>query len=104
MDCKPSENVIHQIKNSKNFNSLVDELIPDEELYGLCKGCYQPNTRKFWCQPCNSQRFQRNFNNWSSSNQKIDELIQKYQLEAINRHSVLEWIPYDKFTNIKYLA
>src|SRR4051795_13529611 len=115
---KLSEGVINQIKNfkftycinsplTKEQSLLIDKLIPNEELkerykkYGLCKECNQPNTantRIFtwgWCKSCNSKHFQRDFRNWTSGNSKIDEFIQKYQLEAINPEKILEWIPYN---------
>ena len=71
---------------------------------GICKECNQPNTGENWCQSCNSKRFQQDFNKWTSGNQGIDKFIQKCQLEATSRQGILEWVPYDKFTNIEYLA
>src|SRR4051812_35364316 len=90
--------------------SLIDELIPNEELrerykkYGLCGECSQPNTGIPWCQSCNSKHFQQDFNKWTSGNKEIDEFIQKFQLNATRIEEVLEWIPYEKFRNIEYLA
>src|ERR1044072_7287217 len=78
--------------------------------YGLCEECSQPKTGNNrynqypWCQSCNSKRFQQEFNKWTSGNKEIDKFIQKFQLNATNRHEVLEWIPYDRFENIEYLA
>ena len=34
----------------------------------------------------------------------IDEFIQKFQLNATCWEEVLEWIPYEKFSDIEYLA
>ena len=121
MDSKLSEDIINQIKNFGRYLTqkqelLIDKLIPNEELknrykkYGLCKECNQPNNgrqdfiKSVWCQSCNSKHFQQDFNKWTSGNQAIDEFIQKCQLEAINPEKILEWIPYDKFINIEYLA
>ncbi|POG67215.1 hypothetical protein GLOIN_2v1481736 [Rhizophagus irregularis DAOM 181602=DAOM 197198] len=75
-----------------------------EKKYGKCFECKQVNTQKEWCQICNSKRFQQNFGNWTSGNDDIDKLIQNTQLTARNRYQVLEWIPYDRFYNIKYVA
>ena len=69
-----------------------------------CKECKQPNTDNRWCQSCNSKRFQQNFKNWTSGNHNIDTLIKRAQLEAKNCKGVLEWIEYDRFENVKYLA
>src|ERR1700733_10969686 len=72
--------------------------------YGLCKKCIRPNTGYNWCQSCNGKRFQQNFQNWTSGNHDIDELIQRTQLDAKNHKEILEWIEYDRFENIEYLA
>ena len=116
---KLSDDVINQIKDfgylclTQEQKSLIDELIPNEELrerykeYGLCKECSQPNTGYYddgWCQSCNSKHFQQDFNKWTSGNKEIDEFIQKFQLNATHYEEVLEWIPYEKFSDIEYLA
>src|ERR1044072_3472456 len=114
---KLGEDVINQIKDFPEYDYqsseqqlLIDELIPNEELreqykkYGLCEECSQPNTSRWWCQSCNSKHFQQEFNKWTSGNKEIDEFIQKFQLNATNLNEVLEWIPYDRFENIEYLA
>src|ERR1043166_5949937 len=125
---KLGKDVINQIKDFKpNYcyhfpfydsfteeqKSLIDELIPNElreryKKYGLCEECSQPNTGRYlsylWCQSCNSKHFQQEFNKWTSGNKEIDEFIQKFQLNATNHLEVLEWIPYDRFENIEYLA
>ena len=123
MALKLSEDVINQIKDftephygydcpfydhlTQEQKSLIDELIPNEELreryknYGLCKECSQPNTGENWCQSCNSKHFQQDFDKWTSGNKEIDEFIQKFQLNATCLQEVLEWIPYEKFSDIK---
>ena len=130
---KLSDDVINQIKDfpkpdyyynlpfynhlTEEQKSLIDELIPNEELrerykkYGLCKECSQPNTgisyyRNWtgWCQSCNSKHFQQDFNKWTSGNKEIDEFIQKFQLNATRYEEVLGWIPYENFKDIEYLA
>ena len=113
---KLSDDVINQIKDftyhhlTEEQKSLIDELIPNEELrerykkYGLCKECSQPNTGQNWCQSCNSKHFQCDFNKWTSGNKEIDEFIQKFQLNATRYEEVLEWVPYEKFSDIEYVA
>src|SRR5947207_3299070 len=85
-----SDNVFEQIKDfrwrflSEEQKSIIDKLIPDEELkecyrkHGLCKECKQLKNAYDWCQ-CN---FQRNFKNWTSGNNDVDKFIQKAQLKA----------------------
>jgi hypothetical protein len=118
MVLKLSEDVINQIKDfpeyyyyqSNEQKSLIEELIPNEKsreqykIHGLCKECCQPNTGCKWCQYCNSKHFQQDFNKWTSGNKEIDEFIQNFQLNATRCEEVLEWIPYEKFSGIEYLA
>src|SRR5688572_25155382 len=115
-EIKLSDDVFDQIKDfdheelTEEQKLLIDKLILNEELkerykkYGLCKECKQPNTGILWCQLCNAKRFQQNFKNWTSGNRDIDELIQKSQLKAKNYNEFIEWIEYDGFEDIKYLA
>src|SRR5947208_6289078 len=72
--------------------------------YGLCPECNKPNTHYDWCNQCNAKRFQQDFPNWTSGNKYIDNFIQESQLNAKRDKEVLEWIPYNRLTNIKYLA
>ena len=115
-EIKLSDDVFEQIKDFNIYHLteeqklLIDKLILNEELKnqykenGLCEWCKQPNTFYGWCQSCNGKRFQQNFQNWTSGNHDIDELIQRTQLDAKNNVEILEWIEYDRFENIEYLA
>ena len=122
-EIKLSDDVFEQIKDFVHYdlteeqNLLIDKLILNEELkerykkYGLCEECKQPNTGNSgknssytWCQPCNAKRFQQNLQNWTSGNHDIDEFIQKAQLKATYYDEILEWIEYDRFENVEYLA
>jgi hypothetical protein len=54
---------------------------------------------------CNAIHFQYNFENWTSNNNDIDKFIQDSQLSAHNdAKKALEWIPYNRFQNINYIA
>ena len=54
---------------------------------------------------CNVKRFQQNFKNWTSGNNVIDKFIQNTQLSAHSKsEKALEWIPYYKFYDIKYIT
>ncbi|PKK60809.1 kinase-like protein [Rhizophagus irregularis] len=67
-------------------------------LYDKCKKCDNI---------CNAIHFQQNFDNWTSSNDDIDKYIQNTQLleHTYNRViNALEWIPYDRFYDTKYIA
>ena len=78
---------ITQDPENKNYLIVFDE---------KCKKC------KNICYACH---FEQNFGNWTSGNNDIDEFIQYTQLSAHNNVSeALEWIPYNKFYNIKYIT
>ena len=73
----------------------------------LCEECNQEYTGVDWCFACNAkhfQHFQQNFEKWSSGNVDIDKFIQDTQLSANKRFKALEWIPYDRFYDIEYIA
>src|SRR5688500_13517678 len=54
---------------------------------------------------CNSIRFQQKFIDWTSGNDDIDKFIQNTQLSAHKDvKEALEWIPYDRFYDIEYIA
>jgi hypothetical protein len=57
----------------------------------------------YWCQHCNSKRFQQNFDKWTSGNEHVDRFIRESQMGR-NYDEVLEWIPYNRLRNIQYLA
>src|SRR5438874_8191887 len=95
-----TENSISELEvDMKNDNTLRVT-----NKYGLCPECNKPNTDYKWCNQCNAKRFQQEFPNWTSGNIYINNFIQESQLNAKSRYHVLEWIPYNRLTNIKYLA
>ena len=72
--------------------------VADEELNEICKECNYK---------CNAKRFQQNFKNWTSGNNDIDKFIKDSQLSTHSWDDLLEaleWIPYDRFYDIKYIA
>ena len=71
---------------------------------GKCPECNQEKTYYNWCKTCNSKRFRNDFNNWTSGNDKIDKFIQDAQLNANYSWDVIEWIPYDRFKDVKQIG
>lgn len=67
----------------------------------ICPACKQQNTQRGWCQPCEIKRFKDDFHNWTSGNNDLDNIIRHSQLNTTGPLMFLEWIPYDKFENIK---
>src|SRR6266487_5036463 len=68
-----------------------------------CSECNQ-NYNGLYCKPCNSGHFRDNFQNWTSGNDPIDNLIQESQLNANDTTEFLEWIEYSNLENIEHLA
>ncbi|UZO14403.1 uncharacterized protein OCT59_005860 [Rhizophagus irregularis] len=72
-----------------------------------CKKCGEIYTKinYKWCEPCQINDLKQNFTNWTSGNEKIDELIQEMQLK-INKHNdvIIEWIPFKQFVDIKKIG
>jgi hypothetical protein len=107
-----NDDVFEQIKDFNHLylteeqSLLIDQLILNEELKerykynGLCEECKQPKISLAWCR-C---KFQQNFKNWTSGNYEVDRFIQKAQLKAKKYTEILEWIEYDRFENVEYLA
>jgi hypothetical protein len=57
-----------------------------------------------WCNPCESSSFASKFQEWTSENHDLDIIIQNSQLNAQNPGDFIEWIPYDQFQNIAFVA
>jgi hypothetical protein len=74
---------------------------------GYCVKCDKEyiNTKYKWCKSCQINYFKNNFTSWTSGNNKIDDLIQRTQLKVSNHNdTIIEWIPYDQFSNIKEIG
>ncbi|CAB4435096.1 unnamed protein product [Rhizophagus irregularis] len=82
----------------------IEDLEKRRQAYGICGECKEPGTGVDWCQSCNAKRFKDNFKNWTSGNKHIDEFIQQSQLNAVHYRTFLEWIPFEKFQNVTYIA
>ncbi|EXX63950.1 Mkk2p [Rhizophagus irregularis DAOM 197198w] len=70
----------------------------------ICKSCDKicTNIMFKWCRPCAINNLKKNFTNWTSGNEKIDDFIQKMQLKIESYDDIIvEWIPYDQFNNVK---
>ncbi|RHZ78843.1 hypothetical protein Glove_155g107 [Diversispora epigaea] len=71
----------------------------------ICSECNQEwNEHYKWCKPCNPKHLQNDFNNLISGNDKIDKFIQDAQLNASYLYEVIEWIPYDRFKDVKQIG
>ncbi|GES86453.1 kinase-like domain-containing protein [Rhizophagus clarus] len=99
-------NLNNELNNSGNLNNDFDlyEKLLSHQVFGICIKCNKPNSHYYWCKDCYSKKFQQNFGNWTSKNVYVDNFIRELQLKARNRFELLEWVPYDRLRNIKFLA
>ncbi|CAB4426590.1 unnamed protein product [Rhizophagus irregularis] len=100
-DCK-----IYGISQDLETNDYI--IVFKEEYYhGYCVKCDKKYTsnESNWCKQCQIDYFKNNFMNWTSGNEKFDDLIQKMQLQVNNHNGIIiEWIPFDQFKNIKEIG
>lgn len=60
-----------------------------------CSKCDQCKIDKLPCQPCIQERYQKEYENWTCGNEKIDKLVKYVRPSLINTILFLEWIPYE---------
>ena len=95
------------------INVLYLQITIYHKFYGITQDPETKNYMVVWneiCEKCNcicnAKHFQQNFDNWTSNNNDINIFIQDAQLLEHTTGSVknaLEWIPYNRFYDIKYI-
>ena len=70
--------------------------------YGVCPDCKKPNTGMAWCKKCDPGKFLKEGK--TSGIPEIDNLIYESQLKTTHYSRNLEWIPYDRFQDIKSIG
>src|ERR1700744_670478 len=73
-----------------------------DAVFGVCPECNKPNTGLAWCNECDPGKFLKEGK--TSGNPEIDNLIYDSQLKTIHYDKNLEWIPYDRFQDIKQIG
>src|SRR2546430_15976241 len=90
---------ISQSPDTKDF-ILVLQILQNAYFEIYCENCYEKytNINYKWCKSCQINDLKNNYTNWTSGNDKLDDFIQKKQLEIDYCNDVVfEWIPYDQF-------
>ncbi|RIB22545.1 kinase-like domain-containing protein, partial [Gigaspora rosea] len=67
-----------------------------DSAYGKCAHCNEDNTNEAWCQSCDPDITTR----WTSRNKDIDVCMKTFQLRAAKYEDVIEWIPFDRLSEI----
>ncbi|EXX58255.1 hypothetical protein GLOIN_2v1470673 [Rhizophagus irregularis DAOM 181602=DAOM 197198] len=70
----------------------------------LCKECQKDCFATLYCEHCVRTYLINNFSNWTSGNSDIDNLIQECQKVSLRPDKIIEWIPYNKLQNSKYIT
>ena len=73
-----------------------------DKIYGVCPDCKEPNTGIAWCNKCDPGKFLKEGK--TSGIPEIDNLIYESQLKTEHYSLNLEWIPYDRFQDIKSIG
>jgi hypothetical protein len=101
---KKSKNILKRLLNlsDRNSNSVNN--------HKNCSHCDKPLTKKLWCKECDPFKIMEG---WTSGNSVIDKFIKdtmckpadyyNYYRAGIN-YPFLEWVPFDKFTDIKEIG
>src|SRR5260364_447463 len=64
---------------------------------GKCAHCNENNTQPAWCQSCDPDIATK----WTSGNKDLDDGMKTFQLRAVKYEDVIEWIPFDRLSEIK---
>ena len=72
------------------------------DILGVCPDCKEANTGYAWCNKCDPGKFLKEGK--TSGNPEIDNLIYESQLKTKHYNNNLEWIPYDRFRDIKLIG
>ncbi|CAB5364768.1 unnamed protein product [Rhizophagus irregularis] len=114
---KPNIKVV--LKCLNNSRNIIDEILIKNITYYMYGISQHPDTKDYiivlqdiycekctrvynkWCKPCYRNYFINEFKNWTSGNEIIDDIIKKVQLKIIPNDTVVEWIPFNQFINIK---
>ena len=84
-------NIFDKDSSSANINSII------------CSYCSKPFTEELWCKECDPFRIMEG---WTSGNPNIDKFIKDTMYKPAGfdeycSYPFLEWVPFDRFTDIK---
>jgi len=86
------------------YKSQLISTSPKPIKYKICPYCNKPFIDVLWCNECDPYYYMTE--GWTSGNPDIDKFIKDaiYNAKSQKFPKFLEWIPFDKFTNIKQIV
>src|SRR2546421_655728 len=79
-------------------------LLPSELEPQNCLDCGNKRTNFAWCKSCETKYFASQFQNWTTGNTRLDDIIRFTQLDANQSGDYIEWIPFDSLVEIEFEA
>jgi len=87
---------------NKNFDGF--KILGNEGTKRICENCQVECLAELYCEHCVRNYLIKNFSNWTSGNDDVDNLIQRCQMETISPDKIVEWVPYNSLQNVEYLT
>jgi hypothetical protein len=80
-----------------------NKIMNDDGNRRICEICNYQCLAVLYCEYCLRNYLKSRFSNWSSGNNKIDNLIRQCQMVSLEPEKIIEWIPFNNLQNIKIL-
>ncbi|CAG8615353.1 183_t:CDS:2, partial [Dentiscutata heterogama] len=69
-----------------------------------CPVCNKQYVFIKWCKFCDCEEFQKQFSSWEAGRSEFDKIIRDSQLYIKYPNVYIQWIPYEKFSNIEFVG
>lgn len=93
--------VIKRFDGDYDYFKVVEN---DDRVKRTCENCQEECLATLYCEFCVRKYLKSRFSDWTSGNNTIDDLLKKCQESSLIPYMIVEWIPYDKFINLQFLA
>jgi hypothetical protein len=72
--------------------------------HNLCIECLFSFNFFDWCKKCKLKHFQLNYGEFPSENNDINHFLEDNYCESRSPEELIEWIPYNEFKDVTYIA
>ncbi|GBC25530.1 kinase-like domain-containing protein [Rhizophagus irregularis DAOM 181602=DAOM 197198] len=100
LNVKQKSEAINNLNGNYNFDKIRYKIGKKN----FCKDCKNEYYANSYCEHCIRIYLKENFLNWTSKNDKIDNLIRECQLQSLAPNRIIEWIPYNRLKKVKYFT